>query len=112
MGPERLSLKWSQYQENFKAAFRDMRSDGDFTDVTLVCENEVTVKAHRVILSSCSSFFKAALRRKARARQRRLYLRGMRGDLMEAAMDFIYLGEVTLAREEVEEFLSLGMDLG
>ena len=109
---EKLSLKWDDFQQNFSAVFKELRHDVDFTDVTLVCEGDVTVRAHRNILSSCSSFFKAALGRRKKTRGRKLYLRGMAVRHLEAVLDFLYLGEVVVDRGDLEEFLAVARDLG
>ena len=36
---EKLCLKWNYFEENVNTAFRDLRKDSDFTDVTLACED-------------------------------------------------------------------------
>ena len=38
------------------SAFRELRDDEDFVDVTLACDDERT-QAHKVILSACGLFF-------------------------------------------------------
>ena len=37
MMEEKLCLKWNEFQENVTSALGDLRSDEDFTDVTLAC---------------------------------------------------------------------------
>ena len=63
-----------EFTEDIFKALRLIRHEKDFTDVTLVCKDDMLVRAHRVILASASSFFKAALLRKKVVRQRRLGL--------------------------------------
>ena len=75
MNSEKVQLNRENFTEDALKALRMIRQDKDFTDVTLVCEDDVLVKAHRVILASASSFFKAALMRKKVVKQRKLYLR-------------------------------------
>ena len=53
---EIICIQWSDFQENIKNAFGNLRKNNDFTDVTLVCEDG-ELEAHRIILSACSSFF-------------------------------------------------------
>ena len=53
---ELFSLKWGEFQSFISNSVRSLREVGDFTDVTLVCEDG-ELEAHRVILSACSSFF-------------------------------------------------------
>ena len=61
MASERLWLKWNDFQENAQSSFAELRSDTDFTDVTLACEDQ-SINAHKVILSACSPFFKKLLK--------------------------------------------------
>ena len=43
-------------------AFRELRDDEDFVDVTLACDDE-RIQSHKVILSACDHFFRNVLRR-------------------------------------------------
>ena len=88
-----------------------MRKDEDFKDVTLVCEGDKLVRAHRVVLASYSPFFKAAFARKKQSKQRKIFLKGIGAKDMASVLDFIYYGEVTMARDDVEEFLAVAEDL-
>ena len=112
MYPEKVQLNRKNFTEDIFKALRLIRHDKDFTDVTLVCEDDIPVRAHRVILASASSFFKAALMRKKVVRQRKLYLRGLTALEVETALDFLYLGEVSVGREEVASFIKVAQDLG
>ena len=58
---EKLCLKWNDFQESLQTAFAELRGGGDFTDVTLACEDK-TIKAHKVILSAGNPFFKRLLK--------------------------------------------------
>ena len=57
MATEKFCLTWNDYENNLGVAFRDLREEKEFFDVTLACEDE-QVEAHKVILSSCSPFFR------------------------------------------------------
>ena len=108
MNSEKLQLNGKNFTEDISKALRLMRHDKDFTDVTLVCEDDILVRAHRVILASASSFFKSALMRKKVVRQRKLYLRGLTAFEVETALDFLYMGEVSV----VSSFIRVAQDLG
>ena len=60
---EKLCLQWNDFKQNISASLGDLRSDKDFTDVTLVCEDGQQVEAHKVILVASSPFFKELLRK-------------------------------------------------
>ena len=54
---EKLCLQWNDFQENVKSAFRNLREDKDFADVTLACEDDQQVEAHKVILAGKVLFY-------------------------------------------------------
>ena len=89
MNSEKVQLNRKNFTEDISKAFRLIRHDKDFTDVTLVCEDDILVRAHRVILASASSFFKAALMRKKVVKQRKLFLRGLTAQEVKTALDFL-----------------------
>lgn len=75
---QHFCLRWNNYQSSITSAFENLRDDEDFVDVTLACDGK-SLKAHRVVLSACSPYFRELLkvsltRRRtsaARARPRR-----------------------------------------
>ena len=105
MTDEKLCLKWNDFQEVLKSSVGELRDDIDFTDVTLVCEDQ-SVKAHKVILSACSPFFKRLLKSHPHP-QPLLYLRKIKASEMVALVDFIYHGEASIFQEQLESFLAL-----
>ena len=58
MASEKFCLKWNDFEQNISLAFRDLRADKDFFDISLACEDNKVVSAHKVILSACSPFFR------------------------------------------------------
>ena len=61
MVDEKLCLKWNDFQDIVQTSFVELRTDTDFTNVTLACEDQ-SIKAHKVVLSACSPFFKNLLK--------------------------------------------------
>lgn len=86
-----------------------MRDDKDFFDVTLSCEED-QIEAHKVILSACSPFFKQVLRRNKHEHPL-LFLKGVRFVDLVSVLNFMYHGEVNVAQEELNSFLSVAEDL-
>jgi hypothetical protein len=70
------------------------REDEHFADVTLACEGH-SVKAHRIILCACSSYFQHILRSINPAQHPVLLLSDVRPTDLTALMDFIYFGQVS-----------------
>ena len=109
MADEKLCLKWNDFQEVFTASVGSLRDETDFTDVTLACEDQ-SVKAHKVILSACSPFFKRLLRSHPHP-QPLLFMRGIKAYEMESIVNFIYQGEAKIFQEQLKRFLALAEEL-
>jgi len=109
MGSEKFCLRWNDFESNISGAFKELRDDKDFFDVTLACEDE-QIQAHKVILSACSPFFRNILRRHPNPNPL-LYLKGVKYTDIQAVLNFMYHGEVNVAQEELNSFLAVAEDL-
>ena len=109
MAAEKFCLKWNEFEANIGVAFRELRDNKDFFDVTLACEDE-QLQAHKVILSACSPFFRMVLRRNPHAHPL-LYLRGVGPTNLKAILDFMYHGEVNVLQENLNSFLAVAEEL-
>ena len=107
---EQFCLKWNDFQKSISSFFHGFRDDTDFSDVTLVCEGDVQVQAHKVILSACSPFFLNILKKNKHSHPM-IYMRGIKTNDLMAIVDFIYHGEANIYQEDVDEFLALAEDL-
>ena len=58
---EQLRIDWHDFQKNINNIFAELRESSDFTDITLVCEDDQQIEAHKIVLSACSPFFKKIL---------------------------------------------------
>jgi hypothetical protein len=48
-GPqESFVLRWSEFQANIANSFQELREDEDFFDVTVACDGEHQISAHKV----------------------------------------------------------------
>jgi len=109
MNNEKFCLRWNDFEGNISAAFRELREDKDFFDVTIACDDE-QIQAHKVILSACSPFFRNVLRRNPHQHPL-LYLKGVKYTDFQAVLNFMYQGEVNVAQEELNSFLAVAEDL-
>jgi len=112
MGAEKFCLRWNDFETNLSSAFRGLRTDQDLFDVTLSCGEE-SLQAHKLVLSACSDMFRAMFRRSLSVSSGHtiLYLRGVPAADMQAVLDFMYHGEVSVAQEELNSFLAVAEDL-
>jgi len=106
---EKFCLRWNDFETNISVAFRELREEKDFFDVTLACDDS-QIQAHKVILSACSPFFRNVLRRNPHQHPL-LYLKGVKYKDILSVLNFMYMGEVNVAQEELNTFLSVAEDL-
>ena len=106
---EKFCLRWNDFESNVSGAFRDIRNEKDFFDVTLACEDS-QLDAHKVILSACSPFFRSILRRNPHNHPL-LYLKGVKYNELLSILNFMYLGEVNVSQEDLNSFLAVAEEL-
>merc|ERR1719305_210185 len=106
---EKFCLRWNDFETNISVAFRELREEKDFFDVTLACDDS-QIQAHKVILSACSPFFRNVLRKNPHQHPL-LYLKGVKYKELLAVLNFMYMGEVNVAQEELNSFLAVAEDL-
>ena len=112
MDQEKYTFTWQNYSDLLRNIFLQMNSDDSFTDVTLITDDKKQIKAHRNILSACSSVFKEIFQINSNNNHSVIYLRGIQHSDMESILQFIYLGETNLYKERLNEFLIVAKDLG
>lgn len=109
MSSEKFSLKWNDFEKNISGALRELKEEEDLYDVTLACGDD-EVSAHKVILSACSPFFRQVLRRH-RHQHPLLYLHGFTFSDLQSVLSFMYLGEVSIAQDQLNSFLAIAEEL-
>ena len=107
---EKFCLKWDDFLKNIKTSLEEQRTVTDFGDVTLACDGDKQIEAHRVILSASSPFFSRILKQN-KHQHPIVYLKGYKGDILEAIVGFIYSGEVNIYQEDLTDFLALAEDM-
>ena len=107
---EKLCLQWNDYKDNVSNAFRSLRKDVDFVDVTLASEDGEEVKAHKVILAASSPFFENLFKRHVHAHPL-IFMRGVKSENLFAIVDFMYVGETKISQESLDSFLLIAEDL-
>ena len=110
MNSEKFSLKWNDFESNVSKSFSKLQREEDFFDVTLISDDESKLSAHRVVLSSCSSFFKSILRITSTSNPV-IYLSGVNSQNLGFMLDYMYQGEVQIFQEQLDDFLSVAQRL-
>ena len=107
---KQICIKWNEFENNIVSSHQELRRDADFHDVTLVCEEDQQIEAHRIILSACSSVLGSLLKRNKHSHPL-IYMRGVKARNLEAIVDFIYHGEANISQGHLDGFLALGYEL-
>ena len=110
MVQERINLSWSEFETFTSGTLSELFFDKDFVDVTLACVDGHQVKAHKVVLSSCSPFFKTILLANPHTFPL-IYLKGVKIGDLQSIIRFIYTGQAEVSQEGVTSFLEAAKEL-
>ena len=103
---DKLCLQWNDFQKKVANAFRNLREDKEFADLTLVCEDGNQIEVHKVVLSSSSPFFKKLLAKNKHPHPL-IYMRGIKSGDLSAVVDFLYHGEAKVFDEDLDSYLAI-----
>ena len=87
-----------------------MKESKELTDVTLVCDDKQQFKAHKLVLSACSSVFKSIIN-DLPEKSSVIYLKGINHQEMESILEFMYLGVATFYQQRMTEFFDVAKSL-
>merc|ERR1712126_487683 len=110
MSQEKYNLNWHTYSDHLREMLHNMRKLEYLTDVTLVCDDQRQFKAHKIVLSACSTVFKNIIDHLP-LNSSVIYLRGIQHQEMESILEFMYLGVATFYQERMNEFLNVVKNL-
>lgn len=110
---DNFALRWNDFHGNISTSFRQLRDNPEFQDVTLFCDPENSIKAHKVILSACSPYLHSALSLVSNTPAHSVLLLppGIDPDHMTSLVDFMYYGEVSVQGDQLDKFLQLAETL-
>lgn len=101
---EHFCLKWNNYRSSLTATFKSLRDCDEFVDMTLSAEG-TNLKAHKVVLSACSPYFRQLLTGLAVWQHPVLFLRDIPLHDLALILEFVYLGEVSVCQANLQSFL-------
>ncbi|XP_063605875.1 protein bric-a-brac 1-like isoform X6 [Penaeus indicus] len=109
MNQDQFLLKWNNHQNNFVEVFSFLRTQDAFVDVTLACDGK-TFSAHKVVLSACSPYFQTLFQTNP-CKHPIVFLKDVKGQELEALIEFIYKGEVSVSQSELASLISTAENL-
>ena len=90
MAQEKCNLNWHTYSDHLKEMLHEMMKSEYLTDVTLISDDKLQFKAHKIVLSACSAVFKSII--DDVPQNSVIYLRGIHHQEIKSILEFIYLG--------------------
>ena len=110
MTPKKLLIEWKKYDNIVKSSFQSLYHDEDFTDVTLACEGDMSIKAHKVVLQAVSGFFNGILKLNPSSFPL-IYLQGINYEDLISFKEFIYLGRTSVDEGSSQTFMKVAKSL-
>ena len=106
MSSDAVSINFSGFESHFSNALDDSLLFNLFTDVTLVSDDDKYYRAHKIVLSSCSSLFSRLLEtHQTNDRECFINFPGLQHQELKAMLDFMYLGRVFVPHVRFDEFM-------
>ncbi|XP_044580818.1 longitudinals lacking protein, isoforms H/M/V-like isoform X1 [Cotesia glomerata] len=104
MAGQHYCLRWNNYQSNMTSVFHQLLQTEAFVDVTLAC-NEASLKAHKVVLSACSSYFKKLLLSNPCKHPTIIMPQDVCFNDLKFIIEFVYKGEIDVSQAELQSLL-------
>nr|CAH7720343.1 unnamed protein product [Callosobruchus chinensis] len=101
MSGQHYSLRWNNYQRNMTSVFHELLQTEAFVDVTLAC-NDLSLKAHKVVLSACSSYFQKLLMENPCKHPTIIMPQDVCFGDLKFIIDFVYKGEIDVSQVQLE----------
>ncbi|KAH8245116.1 hypothetical protein KR032_004963 [Drosophila birchii] len=110
MLPQQYCLRWKYHHSNLQTMFSQLLDRGCFCDVTLACEGQL-IRAHRVVLCACSTFFDTVLSNYASERDPIIIMKDVTFAEVKCLIEFMYKGEINVEHASLPSLLKTADDL-
>lgn len=98
---QQYCLRWKYHHSNLQTMFSQLLDRGCFCDVTLACEGQ-TIKAHRVVLCACSTFFDSILTNRYTDKDPIIIMKDCKFEDIRCLIEFMYRGEINVEHVCIE----------
>ncbi|KAK8375527.1 hypothetical protein O3P69_008387 [Scylla paramamosain] len=103
MTEEILSLKWNNHRTTFFHVLSNVRLKEAYSDATVACEGKF-FPVHKLVMSSCSDYFEQIFQ-VVQCRHPVIVLKDITHQHMDLLLSYMYLGEVKVARGDLQGLL-------
>ena len=107
---EKFCLKWNDFHSNVSKSFSILRNEDYLHDVTIVSDDNEQVTAHKLVLSTCSEYFKGIFKKNKHSNLL-LCLEGLSSKDVRNMMDYMYNGELQIFQDDLDRFLNVAQRL-
>merc|ERR1712215_362156 len=105
------NLLWPNFTTYLTTSFKNLSDNDTFSDITLLCEKNKELKAHKAILAACSQFFSSILS-SLPSQHTYFYVDGVSYQDLKDVISFMYLGQVCVEKESLDTFMAVCKKLG
>ncbi|CAG0914852.1 unnamed protein product [Notodromas monacha] len=102
---QQFCLTWNNHQKNLTHVLSSMWLSQALTDCMLACEGKC-IKAHKIILAACSSYFEEILANYGSEKEPVIILRDTPYADLCAILEFMYYGEVRVGQNDMKSLLA------
>nr|XP_029711892.1 uncharacterized protein LOC109398404 [Aedes albopictus] len=110
MLPQQYCLRWKYHHSNLQTMFSQLLDRGCFCDVTLACEGQ-TIRAHRVVLCACSTYFDQLLTNCSTEKDPIIIMRDAKFEDIRCLIEFMYKGEINVEHGSLASLLKTAEEL-
>ena len=93
--------------DNLRRMLYDLMNNGVLTDVTLVCDDQKSLEAHKIILTASSPMFAKIINNFYNSNNAVIFLKGIKYEEMESILKYLYLGQVAMPENDMKDFFDL-----
>ncbi|GLH02519.1 Ring canal kelch protein, partial [Gryllus bimaculatus] len=109
MPPQQLLLSWKDHNGALVSVFENLLKRNTLVDCTLAADGQY-LKAHKVVLSACSAYFELLFSQESE-KNPIVILKDVKFQELEAAVNFMYRGEVEVCEDRLAAFLEVADSL-
>ena len=102
-----VNVKWDDFQPTISNAFSALRNEDYLHDVTLVTDDHQYFKAHKLVLSVSSDYFKKIFQHTSNHQHLVICVEGVSSYVLLQLLDFIYIGEARIPKANVQRFMAV-----
>ena len=110
MSNDVYNIKWNNFNANQNQMLKHLLTLNNYTDVTLVSDDQFVFQAHKFVIGSCSPILKDLILNNPHPNPT-VYLRGINSLELNSILQFIYLGTAQFYQNRVESLFENGREL-